>query len=64
MEHDKTLNGKTHPSIFNIVITINGKQAITTYQNASAFNKQFVNTVPLKTGGTNRNINKHAKHLL
>jgi len=60
----KRLNGKNTHSIPNIVITINSKPARTSQQTASAFNKQFVNTVLQKTSCSNKEIDKHSKHLL
>jgi len=60
----KRLNGKNTRSTPNIMITINGKPAITPQQKTTATNKQFVNTVLHKSTSTNRKIDKHTKHLL
>jgi len=59
----KQLNGIITPSTPKIIITINGKQAIKSQQKATAFNKQFANTVLHKTTSTNRKIDKNTKTL-
>src|SRR5437867_8046154 len=57
------LGGKKPPLQANTVIAFSGKPAITPQQKASAFNKQFVNTVNHATKTSNRKINKQTKAL-
>lgn len=57
------LSGKKPSTPPNIVISFNGKPAVTPHQKATAFNKQFVNTVKHTTKPTNRQIDKHTKRL-
>jgi RNA polymerase subunit RPABC4/transcription elongation factor Spt4 len=58
-----SLKGKHTPTPPNTIITFNNKPAHTNHQKATAFNKQFVNTILHKTKKTNRKIDKYTKTL-
>src|SRR6478736_5495787 len=57
------LNNKKSPEQTNKNIYFNNKPARTPIQKATAFNKQFVNTVKHATKRTNRKVNKQKKKL-
>src|SRR3989442_1349235 len=58
------LRGKKPPSQSNTIISFGDKSAVTPQQKATAFNKQFVNTVKHMTKNSNRKIDKHTKSLV
>ena len=58
------LRGKKPPSQSNAIIAFGDKSAVTPQQKATAFNKQFVNTVKHVTKNSNRKIDKHTKSLV
>src|SRR6478609_1115977 len=57
------LNNKKSPEQTNENIYFNNKPAGTPIQKATAFNKQFINTVKHATKRTNRKVNKQTKKL-